>query len=175
MEGLGSSYVKLPLGKVASWRYGLTDNAAHAVRVPQDKLPLLNRSMTGHYKQTDDGTGYAALIEVFHQLHCLNRLRQYTWLQSGNYRPEVINDTQYEDIPVIPNDFRTSTIANRLHADHCIETLRLALMCHGDITPVLVHIEPDAPLGERADFSAHHKCRDFGKLRKWMDDNVGSD
>lgn len=101
--------------------------------------------MTGNYKLTGD-TGYAALMEVFHQLHCLNRIHQYTRLQSGNFRPEIVNDTQYEDIPVIPNDFRTSAIANRLHADHCIETLRLALMCHGDVTPVLIHVEPDAPL-----------------------------
>jgi hypothetical protein len=129
--------------------------------------------MTGNYKLADD-TGYAALIEVFHQLHCLNTIRQYTWLQSGNYRPETVNDTQYEDIPEIPNDFRTSAIANRLNADHCIETLRLAIMCHGDVTPVLIRIEPNAPLGERADFSSHHKCRDFGKLRQWMDDNVGA-
>lgn len=149
--------------------HGLTSLKAHAVRIPQEKLPLLNRSMTGNYKLADN-TDYAALIEVFHQVHCLN-----TWLQSGNYRPEIVNDTQYEDIPVIPNDFRTSATANQLHADHCIETMRLALMCHGDVTPVLIHVEPDAPLGERADFSSHHKCRDFEKLRRWMNDNAGTD
>jgi hypothetical protein len=145
----------------------------HAVSIPEDKLPLLNRSTKGNYKPANEG-GYAAFIEVFHQLHCLNIIRQYTWLQSGNYKPETVNDTQYEDIPEIPEGFRTSAVANRLQADHCIETLRLAIMCHGDVTPVLIHTDRNAPLGERADFSSHHKCRDFEKIRDWMGNHVGA-
>jgi hypothetical protein len=57
--------------------------------------------------------------------------------------------------------------AIRTHVDHCIETLRIALICTGDVTPVLIYNEPKAVLGEQVDFSSHHKCRDFKKLGMW--------
>lgn len=46
------------------------------VRITDDKLPLLNRTADlgsgRHLKPVEDGKGgYHALIEVFHQLHCL--------------------------------------------------------------------------------------------------------
>lgn len=42
------------------------------IEITADKLPLLNRSAeTAPWKPTADGKGYHALIEVFHQLHCL--------------------------------------------------------------------------------------------------------
>jgi hypothetical protein len=45
----------------------------HAIQIPEDKLPLLNRSSTMHMKKVvpEAGTGYKGLLEVFHQLHCL--------------------------------------------------------------------------------------------------------
>ncbi|KAH6671272.1 hypothetical protein B0J14DRAFT_595688 [Halenospora varia] len=53
-----------------------------------------------------------------------------------------------------------------MHIDHCIETLRKYLMCHGGVTPFLAIEDPDAPVGHVADFSLHQKCRDFGRLRE---------
>ena len=55
-----------------------------------------------------------------------------------------------------------------MHVDHCIEALRLTLMCHGDTTPMLVLDDSSSPIGLKADFSAHHKCRKFDNLRSWM-------
>ena len=55
-----------------------------------------------------------------------------------------------------------------MHVDHCIEALRLTLMCHGDTTPLLVLDDSSASIGVRADFSAHHKCRKYDNLRTWM-------
>lgn len=56
----------------------------------------------------------------------------------------------------------------RMHVDHCIEHIRLALMCHGDTTPYFTIRDPDAPLGARSDFSPHRKCRDFGSIQSFM-------
>ena len=58
-----------------------------------------------------------------------------------------------------------------MHVDHCIEALRLSLMCHGDTTPYFVMTDPTAPQGMRADFSPHHKCRNFEKIREWTKEN----
>lgn len=65
-----------------------------------------------------------------------------------------------------------SDVAARMHADHCIETLRLALMCHADTTPALSQLDPSAPHGSRADFGPHHKCRRFDRIQEWLDTNA---
>jgi hypothetical protein len=96
-----------------------------------------------------------------------NRIRQYTWLQSGNY---AANATEEDDVP-IPIDLTSSEVANRMHIDHCIETLRHTLTCHADITPLLIREDPKAPTGQSLDFNTHHKCRNFSKISQWMDDN----
>lgn len=71
----------------------------------------------------------------------------------------------------IPAGLRATDVGNRMHADHCIETIRKTLMCHGDVTPVLAIEDPDSPLGRRADFNIHQKCRDFEKLQGWISEN----
>jgi hypothetical protein len=47
----------------------------HAIEVPLDKLHFHNRTEADHMRKVppEVGTGYVALIEVFHQLHCLVR------------------------------------------------------------------------------------------------------
>jgi hypothetical protein len=80
-------------------------------------------------------------------------IRQYTYLDS------------YE---VPPEGFTHSAEMSRTHIDHCVETLRIALMCSGDVTPVLIKLDDTKPLGGEADFSTHHKCRRFDRLTEWM-------
>jgi len=131
-----------------------------AIEIPEEKMGLLNRSAeTGPWKRTRSGDGYSALIEVFHQIHCLNLIRQYTW------RDYYFKHFKTADIP---GDLRDSDVGLRMHVDHCIETLRISFMCHGDTTPYLVRIDPEAPLGAEADFSPHHKCVKFQPLVEYM-------
>jgi hypothetical protein len=58
-----------------------------------------------------------------------------------------------------------------MHADHCIDLIREALICHGDTTPFFTVIDPEQSEGARGDFNSHHKCRDFGKLQEWVREN----
>ena len=127
-----------------------------------------------------------ALLEVFHQLHCLvskpfadfpplsapvrlhtqpqltvpidlqNVIRMYTWWQVDKY-------------PGIPDGLSDNPLKNRMHVDHCIESLRIALQCWGDVTPLLIRL--GGPIGFRADFNTHHRCRNFDKLEDWIDNN----
>lgn len=87
-------------------------------------------------------------------------IRQYTWLLASKYAPQDI-----------PPSLNSSAVGNRMHVDHCIETVRLALMCAADVTPYLIEVDEGAPLGGRADFGAVHKCRDWGKIEGWIDEN----
>ena len=86
-----------------------------------------------------------------------NLIRQYSW------RDHYANSTAD-----LPGDLQDSEVGARMHVDHCIEALRLTLMCHGDTTPYLIEVDPEAPVGARADFSAHHRCRKFDPLVEWM-------
>ncbi|OCL00371.1 uncharacterized protein K441DRAFT_651284 [Cenococcum geophilum 1.58] len=131
------------------------------INIPFDVLHLLNKTLDDMWKLTPPqyGRGVVANFEVFHQLHCLNKIRQYTYLDSYETPPE---------------HFRGTPQMARTHVDHCIESLRIAIMCHGDVTPLLIRHDPSNPLGDVADFSNHHKCRRFDKLVDWMKDHAMS-
>ncbi|KAI9752324.1 MAG: hypothetical protein M4579_005667 [Chaenotheca gracillima] len=96
-----------------------------------------------------DQNMFIAGLGVFHELHCLKRLRQYTW-------PEYY----------FPNLTTEDRRMNRLHTDHCIDVLRQAMMCRADIS--LFTLEwSEAELQPRADFSHEHECVNFDALYKW--------
>jgi hypothetical protein len=88
-------------------------------------------------------------------------IRQFTWLDWYNRHPEF----------PMPINLQDTDLGQRMHVDHCIETLRLTLMCFADTTPLLLIKDPTETLGGRADFNTHHKCRKFENIRSWMDEN----
>jgi len=137
------------------WRYG-------GVKIPKEKMQELDRSPDGDFRPTEDGTGYHALIEMFHQLHCLNIIRQYTWKDYYDRHADRVEK------PIVLID---SEIGARMHTDHCIEALRISLMCHGDVTPFMVRVDPGSPVGFEADFSPYHKCVKWDPLVQWMKEN----
>jgi hypothetical protein len=162
------------------------------VGVPPEGIAALNKTSAGtHQKTIDQGIGllYAAMPEVFHQLHCLvsgyattlkggrrmgfrrferliaskqNLVRQYTWFEHYN---------KNDPLTIYPDDLE-DPVAGRIHVDHCLETLRLSLMCYSDVTPMLFEVDPSIPnLGRKADFNVHHKCRNFDKIVDWAQEN----
>ncbi|KAI0147544.1 hypothetical protein GGR57DRAFT_515806 [Xylariaceae sp. FL1272] len=150
-----------PTEDVESAWHELTNK--HEVLIDEEKLSALNRSLATNpaNAEVSGRSGYRANIEVFHQLHCLNLIRQYTWFQAG----------KYHDHP--PSTLAVgSDVARRMHVDHCIETVRLALICNADVTPMISVVDHEDSHGYRADFNAHHKCRDFAKIEAWMERNA---
>lgn len=67
--------------------------------------------------------------------------------------------------------FLEDPVVTRMHVDHCLESIRLTLMCSGDITPVLFVYDETRPSGMRPDFNSHHKCRDFNSIVDYIKDN----
>ncbi|KAK2055277.1 hypothetical protein LY76DRAFT_194757 [Colletotrichum caudatum] len=99
--------------------------------------------------------GYRAGLEVFHQLHCLNLLRMATY-------------PDYYSNPAVGGDVATDPEDLRGHIDHCIEALRLNLMCQSDIGVFTFKMYPDLPVeGHWPDFSTLHTCRNFNDIRDW--------
>jgi hypothetical protein len=56
------------------------------------------------------------------------------------------------------------------HVDHCIETIRINIMCNVDVTPYLIEERDDGEAVVRTDGLYH--CRKFDKLVQWADEKI---
>ncbi|KAF9063608.1 hypothetical protein BDP27DRAFT_1231783, partial [Rhodocollybia butyracea] len=84
---------------------------------------------------------YITSLEVFHQLHCLNLLRKSLY-------PEYY--------PLTPVD----------HLDHCVDTLRQALTCTVDISPLSWKWDERLHITE-PQLNGTHQCMNFTKIQEW--------
>jgi hypothetical protein len=85
-------------------------------------------------------------VDVFHQLHCLDRLQRL--FNNKGFANEI------EQI----KPFKNATLA--VHARHCIDYLRQVLVCQADLTLIPLTAElrfEDAPV---------RMCRDFQKVEQ---------
>lgn len=88
--------------------------------------------------------------DMLHSLHCLNGLRRH------------VNPERYgEHLPV---EYR------QMHIDHCVEQLRQAILCHGDMMPVTIKPVWAEGLGRMVMLgqTEHpHTCRNGLGLKEW--------
>ncbi|KAI0154556.1 hypothetical protein GGR57DRAFT_466025 [Xylariaceae sp. FL1272] len=117
-----------------------------------DGIPLREFSRDGSWDTDEEGFA----LSMHHQIHCLG-LMKHVFLKSER------NQT------VTPLDYR--------HMDHCVEYIRQAVMCHGDLTlePLLAgstrtKIESDT-------WGSKHFCRDWNVLKQvvWKHTSIGWD
>ncbi|PVH95584.1 hypothetical protein DM02DRAFT_473460, partial [Periconia macrospinosa] len=97
------------------------------------------------------GGGYMADVEILHQMHCLNFLRMAAY--SDHYS-------------TIAPEWKDSAHTFGLHLDHCIEMIRINLLCRTDagIIPFRWVENYQRPL---PDFSTKHKCRNWEGVLNW--------
>ncbi|KIM98388.1 hypothetical protein OIDMADRAFT_167208 [Oidiodendron maius Zn] len=108
-------------------------------------------------EEKDGGPGYPVIVEGFHNIHCLNLLRQALYFNADKY-----------------HDWKEGAWSNdeetlQKHIGHCVDMLRIVLMCtadtgvhpfvwaknsnNGSIPP---HVFPD--------FQRSHKCKNFDTI-----------
>ena len=82
---------------------GLTAAAVGTVDVPLEKLPALNKSTEHNWFYSENG-GVLAGLEVFHSLHCLDMVRQYTYKDEYDYsdNPTFQDDDEFLRIVSCP-------------------------------------------------------------------------
>jgi len=97
--------------------------------------------------------GFYGGPDMLHSLHCIHTLYKH-------FNRDYYGDTMTRDF-------------ERLHIDHCLDQLRQAVLCHGDMTPVTLRPvrnakgEQWALLGET---EREHVCRDGEALgREWRE------
>ncbi|KAM3517186.1 hypothetical protein NHJ13051_009206 [Beauveria bassiana] len=106
-----------------------------------------------HLEETQN-IGYMASLGLFHQIHCLNMLRKFIYLEY--YKEKT------------PDWFSQPYL--RAHADHCVDMIREAIMCHGD-TSLIVYHWIDGYKDPVPDFSTMHTCRNPEAILSWMQKN----
>ncbi|KAB8259473.1 hypothetical protein BDV32DRAFT_150354 [Aspergillus pseudonomiae] len=140
---------------------------APAIGVPEERLEVLNKSGPAGLnwfpapRTSDHGAEdeFAALVEVFHQLHCINTLRL-----------EVHKNSYYEYFGEWPDGSGPGNEeVKQTHIDHCIELLRITLMCTSDVTPLVFIDDPHAFQGRIPDFNTMHTCRNFWEIHEWVE------
>ncbi|TDZ33117.1 Cyclochlorotine biosynthesis protein O [Colletotrichum spinosum] len=90
---------------------------------------------------------YWIKLDVFHQLHCLNALRMSVW-------PDYYADDYH------------AAILKKDHLAHCIDSIRQSIMCHSDVTPLVLQWDEELQKS-RHRANMPHTCRDFNKIRDW--------
>ncbi|KAL2072858.1 hypothetical protein VTL71DRAFT_12201 [Oculimacula yallundae] len=104
--------------------------------------------------------GYRVGLEVFHQIHCLNLLRQVTYKE---HYMEVGN-----------GNFAGTAEDLQHHTDHCLEILRMNVECYADVGVFTFYMEEGDPL-PWPELNSKHQCRNFNKVKEWaLDNSVGN-
>ncbi|KAJ7097046.1 hypothetical protein B0H15DRAFT_945726 [Mycena belliarum] len=113
------------------------------------RLPNKTHAIPG-----DEGY-YIAELDVFHNLHCLNKVRMAL---DPDYYPEWRISTTNNWIPSQKNATE--------HVSHCLDWIRQSIMCAGD-TSVIVWQWEDSANASIVKGDVAHTCRNFDRLRDW--------
>jgi len=94
---------------------------------------------------------------MVHGLHCLNTIRQS-------------QDPEYYEKNLQAPMKHSHRMKMRMHIDHCLDHLRQAILCHGDLTPVTLRpVDIDDPTADLVgETERSHTCRNGMEIRKWL-------
>ncbi|KAJ6535449.1 hypothetical protein B0H19DRAFT_1383043 [Mycena capillaripes] len=121
---------------------------ASIVKIPKSEAVKMTNKTSSILH--DQGS-YITALDVFHQLHCLDMIRQQLELTGGaNY-----------------------TRLGMRHVRHCVGAIRQSLMCYADTTPVVWQWSTELMRAEQRD-DLLHTCRDFDQIQRWTrEHNMG--
>ncbi|KAI0168903.1 hypothetical protein GGR52DRAFT_496187 [Hypoxylon sp. FL1284] len=96
------------------------------------------------------GGGYVATLGVYHELHCVRQLRFFLWKEK--YYPHLTADQdQYL----------------HHHLDHCLETLRYAVMCQGNLALRSFGWEDASASQPKAQSNSKKSCVKWSSIHEW--------
>ena len=105
-------------------------------------------------KSIDDQQGELYDVSMFHQLHCLTRIRIYLWTMRFSIEK---NNTAWA-LPVLLDPKED-------HVGHCFDYIRQAIMCAGDMTLEWPRLEPDGRRFAVDGWHIQHQCRNWVRGR----------
>ncbi|KAK7697705.1 hypothetical protein SLS64_013261 [Diaporthe eres] len=121
----------------------------------------LGKDISTAAKLEDDVWGlgddaYAAVLDVFHQIHCLNQLRKFAY--ADYYHMKIANAD--------PEALTT----HEVHTNHCVDILLQAIQCSGNLQLVTMHWmeRQQYPF---PDMSTNRQCVEFDRITQWRNEN----
>ncbi|KAH8822950.1 hypothetical protein DL96DRAFT_1619954 [Flagelloscypha sp. PMI_526] len=113
-------------------------------RIQKDEAALLPNKTSAIPGDEDH---YIVSLHVFHDLHCLNALRQ------------ALYDDYY-------HKWNMSDPSHAIHLSHCIDSLRKTLMCNPDLGVIVWQWDEDIQRTAPQDTTAH-QCVKFDNIARW--------
>lgn len=71
------------------------------------------------------------------------------------------------DAEYYPEDFDDPPRLVRLHREHCLDYLRQQVMCHSDLSPVMLKWDPQVKYLIPQFTTQMHTCRNFEAIHAW--------
>ncbi|KAK3358575.1 hypothetical protein B0T24DRAFT_643882 [Lasiosphaeria ovina] len=105
-----------------------------------------SRLPTRTARDADTPGQFAVTPQVFHDMHCLNYVRN-----SALGLPQMHNDEAFEE--------------RRVHTEHCLGLLRQSLLCEGNMQPIVYTTLDGEPQANPGATPRH--CRNWGTLWEW--------
>ncbi|OHE94396.1 hypothetical protein CORC01_10324 [Colletotrichum orchidophilum] len=107
-------------------------------------------------------------IAVFHQLHCLDLIRQALY----EARPDImeqVNNTSHPADHQADHDASPdhNHVKDMYHIGHCIDLVRQSIICRPDLTVEV----GDPAVGGVTGFGTEHQCVNWQELMDWMRDH----
>ncbi|KAI1424879.1 hypothetical protein F5Y12DRAFT_415923 [Xylaria sp. FL1777] len=100
-----------------------------------------------------DGSGYVATMAVYHELHCIKRVRKM-----------IYRDYYY------PNITESEWVHRMGHVEHCLEQIRQSAICHGDVSIVpysWIRDEEHQVDVPSMQLGSLHQCVKWDKIVEW--------
>ncbi|KAF2111301.1 hypothetical protein BDV96DRAFT_582848 [Lophiotrema nucula] len=119
-----------------------------SIAVSREDLDAIDRTSV---QLTSGPNRYLAMLDVFHQIHCLDKIRIYL---NRDYYTLVEHPTM-----------------QLIHVHHCLDSLRQIAMCRGDtelVTFQYVSEEWYPNPRPNPDFLVERKCRNWDQLVEWV-------
>jgi len=119
--------------------------SATAIKLSEEELKLANNATSIRHKNG----GYVGGLGISHSLHCVKRIKQY---MHRDYYYQ--GDQQWDEL--------------FFHADHCLESLRQAVMCAADVSVYTLEWTPHSRYKPAVRVPQAHACVNWEALHEWM-------
>ncbi|KAJ5188597.1 hypothetical protein N7491_004916 [Penicillium cf. griseofulvum] len=131
-----------------------------AILVDKESLDRINRTSV----ELQDGSGYMAALDVYHQLHCLISHRDGcvdTFTKTTTIpRRKIWANTLVSPVTI---DFMQANFFK----DHCLDGLRQYVMCNADLSINTFDWIPNYPK-PWPNFEVVHKCANWESIEEWV-------
>ncbi|KAJ5612188.1 hypothetical protein N7510_005382 [Penicillium lagena] len=133
-------------------------NNGRSFPIDPDMFQALNgHPETGVRIPNDTQGRFVGILEVTHQLHCVDIMRRGAWFNFEHYRDKQFFGNKSDD-------------AIMWHMRHCFEVLRQTIQCHGD-TSVLTYNWIKGYSAPKSAWKSLHTCQNWERLMEWRKQN----